>query len=135
MSLSDTVERLLENGYCSPMMPQNWVPVDTLALDVYETDDAFVVSASLPGIKAEELDVHVEDGVLTVRGETKREEKVENARYHWQERWFGQFERSIRLPSHVDAGKVEATLKDGVLTVHVPKAEEVKPKKVAVNVK
>jgi HSP20 family protein len=101
---------------------------------MYETDDAYVVKAPVPGVKPEDVDVHIEDGVLTLRGETKREENVENARYHWQERWYGQFERSVRLPSQVDASKVEANLKEGILTISVPKAEEIKPKKIDVKV-
>ena len=134
MTLSDTVERFLTDRWVRPATAWNWAAADTLALDMYETDDTYVVKASLPGVKPEEVDVHVEDGVLTIRGETKREENVENARYHWQERWYGQFERSVRLPSQVDTSKVEATLKDGILTVHIPKSEEVKPKKIDIKV-
>ena len=132
MALSDAVERLLADDWFGTAAPENWVSADTLALDVYETEDAFVVKASLAGVKPEDLDIHIEDNVLTVRGEARQEEKGENTRYHWQERWFGQFERSVRLPSQVDADKVEANLKDGVLTVSIPKAEEVKPKKIEI---
>jgi HSP20 family protein len=135
MSLSDAVESFIADDWFNSMASAECCTADALALDVYETDDAFVVKASLPGVKPEDLDVHVEDNVLTVRGEAKEEEKVENARYHWQERWFGEFERSVRLPSQVAADKVEANLKDGVLTINVPKAEEAKPRKVSVNVK
>lgn len=133
MTLSDAMERVLADNWFRPVA-RNWAPVDTLALDVYEVDDTFVVKAAMPGVKAEDVDIHIEDGVLTLRGETKREEQVENTRYHWQERWYGEFERSVRLPSQVNASNIEANLKDGILTVTVPKAEEVKPKKITVNV-
>jgi len=134
MALSDAVERLLSDDWFRTAAPENWVSADSLTLDVYETDDTFIVKASLPGVKPEDMDIHIENNVLTVCGEARQEEKAENTRYHWQERWFGRFERSVRLPSLVDADKVEANLKDGVLTVSIPKAEEVKPKKVTVNV-
>jgi HSP20 family protein len=134
MTLSDAMERLLADRWVRPAVASDWAAVDTLALDMYETDDAYVVKAPVPGVKPEDVDVHIEDGVLTLRGETKREENVENARYHWQERWYGQFERSVRLPSQVDASKVEANLKEGILTISVPKAEEIKPKKIDVKV-
>ncbi len=134
VSLSDAVERFLENSWWGPATVCEDCP-DALALDLYETADKYVVTAALPGVKAEEVDVHVENDELTIRGESKREEKGEEARYHWQERWYGQFERRVLLPTHVVADKVEANLKDGVLTIEIPKAEEVKPKRVTVNVK
>jgi HSP20 family protein len=134
MTLSDAVERFLTDHRVRSTRAGNWAAAGMLALDMYETDDTYVVKAALPGVKPEEVDVHIEDSVLTIRGETKREEPVENARYHWQERWYGRLERSVRLHAHVDASKVEASLKDGILTVHIPKAEEAKPKKIDVKV-
>lgn len=133
-TLSDAVERLLENDFFGPVMPAYGVAVDELALDMVETANAYVVKATLAGVKPEDLDVHIEDGELVIRGEVKREEKAEEGKYLWSERYYGEFERRVCLPSEVDADKVAANLKDGVLTVEVPKAEAAKPKKVTVNV-
>jgi HSP20 family protein len=103
-----------------------------LALDVIETEDAFIVKASLPGINPDELDITFTDNVLTIQGEIKQEQDVEEGKYHLRERRYGMFQRSIALPVPVDADKIEATYKDGVLTLSIPKVEEIKPKKISV---
>jgi len=112
----------------------NWEASRTwgLPLDVTESDDNYVVKASVPGIAAEDLDITLEDNVLTIKGEFSTDENVEEARYHMRERRFGSFSRSLRFPMGVSADKVEASCVHGVLTVNVPKAEEVKPKQITV---
>jgi HSP20 family protein len=102
-----------------------------LPLDVIETEDEFIVKASLPGIDPDELDISLTDNVLTIKGEIKVEE-AEDVRYHLRERRFGMFQRSISLPVPVNADKVEAVYEHGVLTLHIPKAEEVKPKHISI---
>lgn len=105
-----------------------WVP----AVDVAETPDKVVVKAEVPGIEAKEIDISLSGDVLTIKGEKKseREEKKEN--YHLVERSYGSFSRSLRLPASVEADKIEATYKQGVLTVTCPKKEKVKPKAIEI---
>lgn len=102
-----------------------------MPLDVIEKDDEYLVKASLPGIKPEDLDITYQSNTLSIQGETTEEEKHEDARYHLQERRFGRFSRSVTLPD-VDADKIEAEYHDGVLTLHLPKSEEVKPKRIQI---
>ncbi|MFN8376625.1 MAG: Hsp20/alpha crystallin family protein [Anaerolineae bacterium] len=104
-----------------------------LALDVHEDDKAFTVVTALPGVKPENINVSIQDDVLTVTGEIPAQTK-ENTRTLMQERVYGKFTRSIRLPVSVNNSKVEATFDNGVLTLTLPKAEEVQPKQIQVKV-
>jgi HSP20 family protein len=125
----------------SPLYRTRWgMPLRTnevvgswnLALDVAEKGDVFTVKASLPGIKPEDLNVTLEDNVLTVQGEIKEDETIEEETYHLRERRYGSFSRSLRFPVPVNANEIEAAYENGVLTLTVPKAEEVKPKRIEV---
>src|SRR6185436_7414351 len=91
------------------------------AVDIEETEAAFVVKADLPDVKKEEIKVHVQEGVLTIEGERKQEKEEKGRRFHKIEREYGRFVRRFALPSEVDGGNVRAELKDGVLTVSLPK--------------
>lgn len=95
--------------------------------DVTETDDALVVHAELPGVEAKDMDVSIHDGVLTVRGEKRTERKDEEKGRSYTERFFGSFERRIVLPATVDEDQIDASLKDGVLEVHLPKSTPAPP--------
>lgn len=110
---------------------KTWMP----AVDVFEKDDKFVVKAELPGIKEEDIDVSVVGNTLAIKGEKQAETEVRDKDYFSRERTYGSFYRSISLPSTLDADKIEAEFKDGVLEVTVPKSEKVKPKKIAVSAK
>ena len=114
-----------------PVEEIGWMP----AVDVLEKDDKFVVKAELPGMKEEDISVSVVGDTLTIKGEKKTETEVKEEDYYRCERAYGSFYRSIPLPSTVDAGKIEASYQDGVLEVTLPKAAEVKPKKIAVSAK
>ena len=103
-----------------------------LALDVAEKGDVFTVKASLPGISPDDLNVTLEDNVLTIQGEVKEDELIEENSYHIRERRYGSFSRSVRFPVPVEGEKVEAEYENGVLTLSIPKAEAVKPKRIAV---
>ena len=92
------------------------------------------MKAELPGMKKEDIDVSLHDGALSISGERKSEEKLENAEVYRSERFFGRFQRTVALPATVDAAKISAQYKDGVLTVTLPKAEEAKPKQIDVQV-
>ena len=124
-----------------PLLRQRWgMPLRTnevvgswnLALDVAEKGDVFTVKASLPGISPDDLNVTLEDNVLTIQGETKEDETIEENSYHIRERRYGSFSRSVRFPVAVEGDKVEAEYENGVLTLTIPKAEAVKPKRIAV---
>ena len=106
-----------------------WMP----AIDIRESDDEIVVSADLPGLTKDDIEVTVEDNRLTVSGERKWDEKTRQDRYHRIERAYGRFSRTLTLPSAVNAEEVGATFKDGILTIAVPKAEEAKLKRIDVH--
>jgi HSP20 family protein len=96
------------------------------AIEVGETDDEVVVKAQVPGMKREDLQVELLDGSLTIKGEAKEEKEEKKKSYYRREFSYGQFARSIALPSGVDTSEASAELRDGVLNVHVPKTEEAK---------
>ena len=106
-----------------------WTP----ALDVYQNADNVVAILELPGMNKEEIEISLHDGMLTIAGERKSE-SGEGDKAERTERFVGKFRRSISLPTRVDAGKVSASYKDGILTVTLPKAEEAKPKKIEVSI-
>ncbi len=105
-----------------------------LALDVYEDDNGYSVTASMPGIDPEELDISFSENRLTIQGETQAQEVDESAKWHVRERQIGRYMRSITLPAAVNADNIGAAYEDGVLTLTLPKAEEVKPRRIAVQV-
>jgi HSP20 family protein len=108
-----------------------WVP----SCDIYETDKEIVVKAELPGLKKEDVFVSLENNVLMIRGERKFEEDVKRENYHRVERTYGEFLRSFTLPTFIDANKILAEFKDGLLMVTLPKREEAKPKQIEVKIK
>lgn len=103
-----------------------------LALDIAELDNSFVVKASIPGVLPEDLDITVNDNTLTIRGEVKSDETIEEGRYHVRERRYGAFSRSLMLPRTVSRESIEANYENGVLTLTLPKAEEVQPKRISI---
>ena len=112
-----------------PLEKRGWMP----SIDVFEKEDKYVVRAELPGIKDEDVDISVVGDTLTIKGERKVETEVKEEDYHCCERSYGSFFRSMALPSNVDANKIEASYDDGVLEVSLPKAAEIKPKKISVS--
>ena len=107
-----------------------WAP----AVDIFETEHELVVKADLPDIKPEELDIRVENNILTIRGERKFEKKVDEKNYLRVERSYGTFARSFALANTVNSEAIKADYRDGVLTLTIPKREEAKPKHIKVNV-
>lgn len=99
-----------------------------LALDVYQTDTDVIVKAPIAGVKPEDIEISITDDIITIKGERKEEKKVEKENYFAQECYWGAFSRSFSLPVAVDADKATATLKDGILTITIPKAEKAKTK-------
>jgi len=104
------------------------------AIDVAEEKDSFLVKADLPGLSKDDVSVTLQDNYLTIKGEKKHETETKEADYYRQERFSGSFSRMIELPSTVDARKIDAQFKDGVLHVRLPKAEEAKPKQIEIKV-
>lgn len=129
--LRATMDRLLNETRNLPATSGDTFSM--LPLDVSENDDAFLIKASLPGVNPDDIDISLTDNVLTIKAELKEEKEIEEAKYHLRERRFGVFSRAITLPTAVDNKKVDAVYKDGVLTLTVPKKEEVKPHKIAVH--
>ncbi len=135
VSLRDAMDRLFEESFVRPLSGWLWQGngMQTLALDVHETDENLVVEASLPGIRPDEVDVSVTANTLTIKGEIKHDEEQEKQmRYHVRERYYGPFQRTIILPSTVEASKADARFDNGVLRLVLPKIEEAKPKRIAV---
>lgn len=134
---NDDINSLFE-GFFRPMRwPDEEVASEGMAprLDVIERDNEYVVKTDLPGVKKDDIEVSLENGVLTISAETKSEtEEKEGERVIRQERRYGKYVRSLRLGTEIDEKKIKAAYKDGVLELTLPKAEEVKPKKISVDV-
>ena len=134
-SIRNEISRLFDIPFSdfspsSQFFDEGWVP----ALDLYEDREDLVVKAELPGLSKDEIDISLHEGTLAISGERKAETKDETNGSYRSERFFGRFQRTLTLPKAVDAGKVQATYKDGVLTVTLPKTEEAKPRQIQVNV-
>jgi len=126
------IDRLFEEpfGFLAPSTSffEGWTP----AVDIYEDKDKYTVKAELPGMKKEDIDVSLDGNTLTISGERKEEQEKKEGEGYRSERFFGRFQRSATLPATVQANKIEAAYKDGVLTIVVPKSEEAKPKQIQV---
>lgn len=120
--------RMYGSQYDTETGTQTWVP----AVEISERKDAYLVSAELPGVSADEVNITFGDGLLTITGERHAARDAAGETVHRSERCYGTFQRSITLPSHVQAGKIEAMAQDGVLQIVVPKAPEVQAKHIAV---
>jgi HSP20 family protein len=137
MTLRDAMDRLFDDAFTRPFSLQReggstW---SSPAIDMYQTDNDVMVKAALPGIKADEVQINVTGDILTIRGETKHEEEKKDKSWHIREHRWGAFERSIRLPTGVKSEKAKADFDNGILTITLPKSEEVKPKTITVKTK
>jgi HSP20 family protein len=133
LTLREAMNQLLEESFVRPANGrggQSYVP----ALDLSETEDAYLVEAAVPGLKPEDLDITFENNVLTIKGETRQESEDKQRSFHRIERRYGSFQRTIALPTTVKTDAIQASLENGILRLEIPKAEEVKPRKISVNV-
>lgn len=133
--VNDELDNLLE-GFFRPLRRQSEAKTQGFipAMDVTERENEYVIHMDMPGVSREDVDITLADGVLTICGEVKRNrEERSGDRVIREERSYGKLTRSVRLGSHIDEKKVTANYKDGVLELTLPKAEEVKPKKIAVS--
>ncbi len=108
-----------------------WAPI----MDIEETKDDIIVKAEIPGMTKDDVKIQITGDMLTISGERKREEESKDKTYHRIERSYGQFQRMITLPSEVQSAKAKASYENGVLTIRLPKSEEVKPKEISIEVK
>ena len=127
---SDDMDRFFNLAFGGAPSMSGWSP----AVDVRETPAGFVVSAELPGMTSDQVEVNVENGVLSISGEKKdkREEGGEGENYHLVERRYGRFQRNFSLPRSVDPSSVDARFENGILTVNLPKAAEAKARRIAI---
>ena len=134
MTLREAMDRLFDDAFTHPFSMREGWSASTPAVDMYQTDDEIVVKASLPGIKADEVQINVTGDVLTLKGEVKHEEK-NNRSWHIREQRWGSFQRSVALPTNVVSDKAKAEFENGILTITLPKAEEVRPRTITINAK
>lgn len=132
VTLREAIDRLFAESFVRPGTAFPFLGAEGPAVDMYQTKDEIVVKAAIPGVKPEDIDISVTSDLLTIKGETKEEEKIEEGNYLRKERHYGQFYREFALPTQVNADKAKAEFEHGVLTLRLPKAEAVKPKSITV---
>ena len=128
-SLRDAMNQLVAESFVRPSAGAGGFQPP---VDLYETEQEYVVKLAVPGLKPDNFEITMQQNVLTIQGRTQEEEKQEGARYHMREQRFGEFTRTIQFPTQVDPDKIQASLSNGVLTIHVPKAEAAKPRRITV---
>lgn len=135
MAAQNQLERFLRETF-SPVLGEEEASTRTWAppVDIYENGESLVLKAELPGVNPDDVEIRVEDNTLYLKGERKFEKDVQEQNYHRVERSYGTFTRTFSLPNSIDADKVAANYKDGVLTLTMPKKEEAKPKTIKINV-
>lgn len=135
MTLREAMDRLFDDAFTRPLSGRDGWTMSTPAIDMYQTDNEVVVKASIPGIKPDEVQINITGDVLTLKGEMKQEEERKERAWHIREQRAGSFERSVALPTAVKTDQAEAVFENGILTVTLPKADEVKPKTINIKAK
>jgi HSP20 family protein len=134
-NVQDMMDRMFDDGFVRPFSRALWDTASVPTMDLYQTENDIVVKMGLPGVKPDDIQISVTNGVLCIRGEVKEEEEKKEKTYHLRERRYGSFSRSVTLPSNVDVDKSDADFKNGILTLTLPKAEEAKSKTIVVKAK
>ncbi|HSG30999.1 MAG TPA: Hsp20/alpha crystallin family protein [Thermodesulfobacteriota bacterium] len=140
------MEKWFDEFFEEPYFPQGWMRMPALrkiksieefspVVDMYDNKDEIVVKAEMPGMKKEDVHVTTTEDSITIKGEMKKEEEVKEDDYYYSERSFGSFSRMLHLPSKIKTNKVEAKFDNGLLEVHMPKADDSKPKEVKISLK
>jgi HSP20 family protein len=131
MTLREAMDHLFDDAFTQPLRLGNghW---SMPAVDMYQTDNEIVVKAAIPGVKTDNVQINVTGEALTIKGEMKEKEEVKEKAYHLREQRWGAFERTLILPTDVIADKAKAEFENGVLTITLPKAEEVRPKSITI---
>lgn len=136
VTLRDAMDRLFDEAFTRP-----WGLTDAgrygmaPSVDMFETDSDVVIRATLPGLKAEDVEINVTGEMITIKGQSKQQSETKEKAYHIREQRWGAFERSLALPTTVLSDKAKAEFEDGILTITLPKAEEVRPKTITVKAK
>ena len=135
-SMQEQMNRLLNVSWNHDLAGEDikegiWQP----SVDIYETEDSIVIKAELPDVVQKDIEVHIEDNTLTLKGERKHSSDVKKENYHRIERYFGSFQRSFSLPANVQQDGISAVCERGVLSITLPKKDEVKPRQIKVDVK
>jgi HSP20 family protein len=133
VTLRQAMDRLFEDSFVSPLTLRTFNG-EAIAppLDVHQTADEIVVTAALPGIKPDDVDITITGQTLSIRGEMKATEEISRDQYLYRERRYGTFHRQLQLPVRVQGDAAAASFEDGVLTLRIPKSEEVKPRQIQV---
>lgn len=131
-SLRRAMDRLMDDFSPSRAWRTGEASELTFPVDVSETEDAVVVKAVLPGVTSQDVDISVSEGVLTIKGETRLQQETKKENYYRQEIRYGAFARSIPMPTRINHAHAEADFADGILTVRLPKAEEVRPRSIKI---
>lgn len=138
ITLREAMDRLFDDAFTRPfslLREGGWSGVSAPAIDMYQTDNEVVVKATIPGFTADQVQINLTGDVLTLKGEAKQEDERKDKSWHIHEHRFGAFERSVALPTAVKTDKAEAVFQNGILTVTLPKADEVKPKTINIKAK
>lgn len=138
ITLREAMDRLFDDAFTRPfslLREGGWSGISAPAIDMYQTDNEVVVKATIPGFKADQVQINLTGDVLTLKGEVKQEDERKDQAWHIREHRFGAFERSVALPTAVKTDKAEAVFENGILTVTLPKANEVKPKTINIKAK
>ena len=137
MTLREAMDRLFDDAFTRPfsLTREGGSTWTSPAIDMYQTDNEIIVKAALPGFKPEEVQINVTGDVLTIKGEVKHEEEKKDKSWHIREQRWGSFERSLRLPTGVISDRAKADFDNGILTISLPKSEEVRPRTIAVKAK
>lgn len=132
VSLREAMNSLMQESFVRPGVASAQGGFSALPLDICETENDFVIRASLPGVKPDDVNITVQGDTLTIRGESKAEEDKKGEHWHFRERRYGGFQRSVSLTAPVDSDKAQAHYEDGVLTLTLPKSEAAKPKQIRI---
>jgi HSP20 family protein len=135
MTLRDAMDRLFDDAFTRPLRLNDGGNWSMPAVDMYQTDNEIVVKAAIPGVKTDDVQINVTGEVLTIKGEVKEKEETQEKAYHLREQRWGMFERTLALPTDVIADKAKAEFENGILTITLPKAEEVRPKTISIKTK
>ena len=137
MTLREAMDRLFDDAFTRPfsLTREGGSTWSSPPIDMYQTGDEVVVKAALPGFKPDEVQINVTGDILTIKGEVKHEEEKKDKSWHIREQRWGSFERSLRLPTGVISDKAKADFDNGILTISLPKSEEVRPKTITVKAK
>jgi HSP20 family protein len=135
VSIQDEMNRLFDDFFGRPVLKTGWTEgVWSPTVDISEDKENVIIKSEMPGMSKDDVKISIQDNVLTLKGEKKQEKEEKDKNYHRIERNYGSFCRSFQLPTSVKSDKVKASYKDGVLSVTLPKTEEVKPKEIPVSI-